>query len=561
MLVAAGTDRPHRRESRTVNLTNHLRRSVVAAAVATTVIGGAAGTTHADTAPTITPVTVLAAPASTAAHPPTPRGTLAAVTAPTAPRSVTSTPGNTKVKLAWLAPVSSGGAAINKYRVQRARAGGPWKTIAYPTTRHYTATGLTNGTRYYFRVVAHNTAGWSKPSTVISTVPRTVPTAPRSPTATPGNATVKLAWLRPSSNGGVAINKYRVQRATNAGGPWKTIAYPTTRSHTAKGLTNGTKYYFRVVAHNTAGWSKPSTVISAVPHTVPSAPLSPVATPGNSSVTLSWKPPSNTGGAKIDEYTVQTPNFGVWTDIASTTGLTYTATQLWNGTPYTYRIVALNTAGWGTPSLPVQAVPFTSPAAPMKLTATSGKDWINLTWNPPLGDGGRPVKAYRVWRATSLNGPYYWMDDVQTLSYTQSPLSPGTAYYYKVAACNVAGCGPSSNTAYANVPTLPSQPATCQATQLNGKGSDWVRVQWTPPSNSGGAPILNYSIRITDFGIQATVYKTAKPAGNATAFDIYMPADTGASEQSGKYYYSVWVEAKNAAGVGPSCADSLDMEP
>jgi hypothetical protein len=40
-----------------------------------------------------------------------------------------------------------------------------------------------------------------------------------------------------------------------------------------------------------------------------------------------------------------------------------------------------------------------------------------------------------------------------------------------------------------------------------------------------------------------------------------MPAATGASEQNGKYYYSVWVEARNAAGVGPSCADFLVMEP
>jgi hypothetical protein len=544
-----------------VNLTNHLRRSVVAAAVAITVVGGAAGTTHADIAPTMTPWTVLAVPASTAAHPPTPIGALvAAVTAPTAPRSLAATPRNARVKLAWLAPMSNGGAAINKYRVQRARVGGPWKTIAYPTTRHYTATGLTNGAKYYFRIVAHNTAGWGPSSTAVKAIPRTVPTVPRSPTAKPGNTTVKLAWLAPLSNGGAAINKYAVQRANGSGGPWKTVAYPTTASHTAKGLTNGTTYYFRIRAHNTAGWSKPSTVVIAVPRTVPGAPLALVATPGNSSVTLTWKP-GNTGGAKIDKYTVQAPNFGVWTDIASTTGLTYTATGLWNGTPYDFRIVAHNAAGWGAPSLPVQAVPFTSPGAPMKLTATSGKDWINLTWNPPLGDGGRPVQGYWIYRSTSLNGTYSSFKYTQNLSHLETPLAPGTAYYYYVMACNLAGCGTPSNKVYANVPTLPSQPATCHATQLYGKGSDWVRIEWTPPANNGGAPILNYSVRITDFGIQATVYKTAQPAGNAPATDIYMPADTGATEQSGKYYYTVWVEAKNAAGVGPSCADSLVMEP
>jgi predicted phage tail protein len=558
MLVAAGPPGSHRRESKTVNLTNHLRRSVAAAAVAAAVIGGAASTTHAETAPTITPVTVLAAPAATAAaDAPTPSGTLAAVTAPTAPRSLTATPRNAKVKLTWLAPASNGGAAINKYRVQRARAGGAWKTIAYPTTRRYTATGLTNGIKYSFRVRAHNTAGWSKPSTVVKAVPRTVPTVPRSPTATPANTTVKLAWLAPKSSGGAAINKYAVQRSVSTGGPWKSVAYPTTRSHTAKGLTNGTTYYFRIRAHNAAGWSKPSTVVTAVPRTVPSAPQSLVATAGENTVTLSWKPPLNTGGAKID-YTVQMPNFGAWTDIASTTALTYTATQLYNGTPYDFRIVAHNAAGFGAPSTAVKAVPFTTPAAPMKLAATSGKDWINLTWNPPLGDGGRPVQNYLIYRSPSLNGPYSFIKYTQNLSHLETPLAPGTAYYYKVYACNVAGCGPQSNIASANVPTLPSQPATCQATQLYGPGSDWVRVEWTPPVNNGGAPVLDYKIRISSNSI---VYATAQPLGNQTSVDIYMPHDIGPGPFNGYYPYYVTVGARNAAGAGPECGFNLSMYP
>jgi predicted phage tail protein len=537
-----------------VNLINHLRRSVVVAAVATTVIGGAAGTTHADSAPTMTPVTVLAAPAGTATDPPTPSGSFAALTAPTAPRALTATPSNAKVKLAWLAPTSNGGATINKYRVQRARAGGPWKTIAYPTTRHYTATGLTNGISYSFRIRAHNAAGWGPSSTAVKAIPRTVPTVPRSPTAKPANTTVKLAWLAPSKNGGAAINRYAVQRATGSGGPWKTIARLTTRSRTAKGLINGTKYYFRIRAHNTAGWSKPSTVVTAVPRTVPGAPLSPVATPGNSSVTLSWQPPSNTGGAKVDNYTVQAPNFGVWTDIASTTELTYPVTGLWNGTPYDFRIVARNTAGRGTPSLPVQAVPFTSPGAPMKLTATSGKDWINLTWNPPLGDGGRPVQGYWIYRSTSLNGTYTALKHTQTLSDLETPLAPGTAYFYYVMACNVAGCGTPSNKVSANVPTLPTKPASCQATQLYGPGSDWMRVQWTPPVDNGGAPILDYSVQIGDWDF-SVVYKSVQPLPNPTVTDIYLPLSTGGyySDLDKAYYYEVRVAARNAAGVGQWC--------
>jgi predicted phage tail protein len=524
-----------------MNLKTFARRALVVVAVTTSL--AAAGNAHADNS------AVVPAPRS--------GSVLATAAAPTAPRSPTATPRNTAVKLAWLTPSSNGGAKINKYRVQRATsAKGPWKTIATPTVRRYRVTGLTNGKRYYFRIAAHNAAGWSTPSKVISAVPRTVPTAPRSPTATPGNTTVKLSWLRPSSNGGAKINKYRVQRATSKSGPWKTIATPTTRYHTASGLTNGKRYYFRIRAHNSVGWSKPSTAVKAVPHTVPNAPLSLVATPGNSSVKLNWDPPAWSGGAKVNKYMVQHAALGSWHNLTSTTELTYTATQLYNGSPYDFRVLAHNPAGWGTPSLPVQAVPFTNPAAPLKLTATSGKDWINLTWNPPLGDGGRPIDSYLVYRATSLDGTYSYVKYTQNLSYLETPLAAGTAYYYKVFACNPAGCGPSSNVVSANVPTLPSKPA-CGATQLYGPGSDWVRVQLTPPADNGGAPILDYKVHI-DYD---KVYATAQPAGNATTFDIYMPYDISGQPYNGHYSYNVFCAARNAAGVGPEHGSNFWMEP
>ena len=46
------------------------------------------------------------------------------------------------------------------------------------STTGYTVTGLASGTRYYFRVFAHNAVGNSASSTVVSAVPRTVVTVP-----------------------------------------------------------------------------------------------------------------------------------------------------------------------------------------------------------------------------------------------------------------------------------------------------------------------------------------------------------------------------------------------
>jgi hypothetical protein len=336
-----------------MNLIKHLRRGLLAVAAAASVVGGVGGTARADNAAATTPRTVSAATVTAAAHAPTPDGALTAVTAPRAPRSPTAIPRNTAVKLTWLAPSSNGGAKINTYRVQRATsAKGPWTTIAKPTVRRYRATGLSNGTRYYFRVAAHNAAGWGTPSKVVSAVPRTVPTAPRSPTATPGNTIAKLAWLRPASNGGATIDRYRVQRATSTAGPWTTIAKPTTRSHTAGGLANGTRYYFRLAAHNAAGWGQWSTIASVTPRTVPSAPLGlwwHYDKPSDS-VTWYWSPPASAGGAAIDHYVLEwSPDQTGWY-AWKTTSQTSQTSGVSHGLTFYFRVKAHNAAGYGPAS-------------------------------------------------------------------------------------------------------------------------------------------------------------------------------------------------------------------
>ena len=435
-----------------MNCKSLARRAVIATVAGTIGVGvGIAGGADAGTgvlraaAPTDAPVALDPSPTSSSVP------LTVAVTNPTRPRSPTAAPGNARVTLTWLAPSSTGGATINKYAVQRAgHSGGPWRRIAVSTTSRYTATGLTNGERYYFRTRAHNAAGWGPYSTVVTAVPRKVPTAPRSPAATPGNARVKLTWRRPSSTGGAAINRYAVQRTTSSSGTWTRIAYSTTRRYTAKGLTNGTRYYFRVRAHNAAGWGPYSTVVTAVPRTVPSAPLALVATPGNSSVTLSWKPPSNTGGGKIDIYRVQQQGlFGAWNDVASPTGLKYTVGSLTNGTKYSFRIRAHNAAGWGPVSTVVGAGPFTVPGQPDWCAGQqwggAGSHWMVGKFTPPSSDGGAPVDNYRIdiwgYDNQGIFGPYYHLSEGNILHNDYEYLPYGD-YLFSVAAHNAAGLGP-----------------------------------------------------------------------------------------------------------------------
>jgi cellulose 1,4-beta-cellobiosidase len=179
------------------------------------------------------------------------------LTVPAAPTNVVATGGNGQVGLSWSA--SSGASSYNVKRSMT--SGGPYTTIASPTTTSYTDTGVTNGTTYYYVVTAVNTAGESGNSSEVSATPQVaVPAAPTNVTATGGNGQVVLSW-----SASIGASSYNVQRSTTSGGPYTTIASPTTTSYTDTGVTNGTTYYYVIAAVNAVGPSANSSQVSATP--------------------------------------------------------------------------------------------------------------------------------------------------------------------------------------------------------------------------------------------------------------------------------------------------------
>jgi titin len=189
------------------------------------------------------------------------------IAAPTAPRSVKATPSNRTVTLSWAPPTNTGRAPIKDYTIQRLNRG-KWVTLpdGVNTARSFRVTGLTNGTRYSFRVIARNSRWPGAKSAVVRATPRTVPSAPRSLAAVGGDGLVALTWKAPASNGGAPIQRYLVQRLIRANHGWATIRSTTARSLRVTGLHNGTRYTFRVRAVNAAGHGEWSRTASAIAH-------------------------------------------------------------------------------------------------------------------------------------------------------------------------------------------------------------------------------------------------------------------------------------------------------
>ena len=201
----------------------------------------------------------------------------------------------------------------------------------------------------------------------------------------------------------------------------------------------------------------------------------------------------------------------------------------------------MNTVGEGPASSEASATPVappTVPTAPQALHATAGNGRVVLSWTAPASPGG--AVTYNVYRGASPGGegstPVKRL--VTTTSFTDTGLSNGKTYYYKVTAVNAVGQGPASNEASAVPATTPGAPQSPRATTSPSHG---VALTWRPGSN-GGSAITGYLVyRSTKWG--AEVFYAA--AGCTTTTCTYNDTGTSAGVT---YYYKV--AATNAIGTG-----------
>ena len=277
----------------------------------------------------------------------------------------------------------------------------------------------------------------------------TAPGAPTGVGGTSGNGQATVSWTAPSSTGGASITGYTVQYSSDGGNTWNTASCSgTSTSCTITGLTNGTSYTFRVAATNSAGTGSYSTASSSVTPTasvtVPGAPTNVVGTPGDGQVAVTWTAPSSNGGASITGYTVQYSTNGgsTWTTTSCTTVYTNCSiTGFTNGTSYTFRVAATNSAGTGsysTASASVTPAAPTAPGSPTLGAVTSNDTSITVNWTAPSNNGGSTITGYTV-EIKDGSGNVIGTCSSTGTSCTVSPLSPGTVYTVSLVATNAQG--------------------------------------------------------------------------------------------------------------------------
>jgi hypothetical protein len=331
------------------------------------------------------------------------------------------------------------------------------------------------GTDNSIYIVGGTTAKFSQSGTIPSP-----PATPSNLVATPtGTSSINLTWADNSTN----ETSFVLMQSSTSGGIFnKLITIPAnTTSYTDVGLGSSATYYYKIQATNAGGNSSWSNEASAKtktpPATIPAAPSNLIANSnGTSVINLAW----TDNAADETSYILQRSLSagGGYTTIATLAVNTtsYSNTGLTSSTTYYYKVLAANSAGNSAWSNVANATTAVSgpPAAPANLYA-SAKDCntIILTWI----DNSTNETSFELRRSLSQYGTYSTIATIPAngTTYTNTGLTKGRKYYYKVRAVNSSG-----NSAWSN---LANSTALCNTASKSEEAVESINLYPNPVTN------------------------------------------------------------------------------
>lgn len=339
-----------------------------------------------------------------------------------------------QTKLTWTKAAGASGYEI--YRSTKSTSG--FKKIATVSgaKTSYTDKKLTTGKTYYYRIRAYRSNSGITVNGPWTATKKAIP-IPQKPTVTASYknySTATVKWNRISG-----ANGYTIYRSTSKSGKYKkiaTIKKGSTTKFTDNNLTTGQTYYYKMKAYRNvkgkalySGYSN----ISSVKLTLKAPVISSITANDYRTLTVKWKKVSGANGYIVYRSASKS---GTYKRIATVKGgsvLSYKNSGVTTGKKYYYKIKAYRT---------VNKKKVTSGYSNTKVKSTTLKkvtgisvtplhaNKLKLSWNKVNG-----AASYNIYRSTSKNGTYTLIKkQCKDNTYTNSKLTNGKRYYYKITA-------------------------------------------------------------------------------------------------------------------------------
>ena len=407
---------------------------------------------------------------------------------------------------------------------------------------------------YEFRLSAENAAGIGELSIPTQYYKACDPTFKPGPPSNvhvvdTTNNSISVAWGKPTSDGGCAIQGYIVEISKAEEEEWTMCTPPTglrVNKFEITKLTEQQEYKIHVCALNKLGVSEPAVIPgTAKPEDKKEAPEIHLDSDLRKGIVV------RAGGSvrmNIPFKGRPTPEI-CW---SKDEGNLPEKAQIEKGLNYTQLSIDLcdrNDAGKYTLSLEnssgsvseyVVVKVLDTPSAPLNLVVKDiKKDSVTLVWDPPLIDGGARIKNYVVDKRESTRKAYANVTTKCTkTSYVVENLAEGAMYYFRVIAENEYGAGLPTETK--NAVKASEVPLPVSKVTLTDVSKTSAALSWDKPEHDGGSRIVGYLIEMQPKGTDnwgvATSVKTCEgivsglTSGQEYLFRIVAYNEKGKSE-------------------------------
>ena len=402
-------------------------------------------------------------------------------------------------------------------------------TIAGAKSATYTDTGLTNGTTYYYKVRGYTSKGNGSLSSAIAAYP--LETGAITSVKANGSGKLSIRWTAVAG-----AQRYELYRSTEENGlytPLQEVNGTTTYQDAT--VTNGTNYYYKVRAvaaqNDVTGYGEFSRPFMGV--SIATARIRKVTSQENGTLLVTWKAVKN--AYRYQVYRSTSKN-GTYTKLATVKKTSFEDTSAAGAQTYYYKIRTVNRIngvnGYGSYSAAKSGRLLSGTSISKIQTTASTK--LKLTWKKAAD-----AEGYKLYRSTSRNGKYRLIKTINSgkkTSYTNTKLTPGKTYYYKI---QVIGAGDGAGVLSAAMAGKTVNKTTIRYVQ--SVSSKKLKVVWKKISGASGYRIYRSTSK-------NGVYKEIKTITDGTKTSY---SDT--TVKTGKlYYYKIAVQNKNKKTIGYS---------